>query len=67
MERNRPHEDYRPYPHQIALSASALVMTMYAAYLGGSLVYKHSVGVQRMGSGADEKKEKLTALVNKTQ
>jgi len=67
MERNRPHEDYRPYPHQIALSAGALVMTLYAAFLGGSLVYSHSVGVQRMGAGAEEKKKEETDLVNKAQ
>jgi len=67
MERNRPHENYRPYPHQIALSAGALMMTFYAAYLGGSLVYEHSVGVQRMGAGAEEKKSKVADLVNKVQ
>jgi len=58
MERHRPHEDYRPYGHQIVLSGGALVMAMYAAYLGGGLVYTHGVGVQRMGAGAEEKKEK---------
>lgn len=67
MERHRPHEDYRPYPHQIPLSAGAILATSYAAYLGGSLVYKHAVGVQRMGDGAAEKKEKVTELLNKTQ
>jgi len=67
MERHRPHEDYQPYPHQIVLSAGALIMTLYAAFLGGSLVYKHSVGVQRMGSGAEEKEAKLAGLVQKTQ
>jgi hypothetical protein len=33
-------------------------MTLYAAYLGGGLIYTHGVGVQRMGAGAEEKKEK---------
>jgi uncharacterized membrane protein len=67
MERHRPQEDYRPFPHQIALSAGAIVMTFYAAYLGGSLVYRHSVGVQRMGSGAEERKDKVAELISKTQ
>jgi len=58
MERHRPYEDYRPYGHQIILSGGALVMTLYAAYLGGGLIYTHGVGVQRMGAGAEEKKEK---------
>jgi uncharacterized membrane protein len=58
MERNRPYEDYRPYGHQILLSGASLAMTLYAAYLGGGLVYKHGVGVQRMGDGLEEKKEK---------
>jgi len=57
MERDRPHEDYRPYRHQLVLSAGALVMTLYAAYLGGSLIYTHGVGVQRMGTGEEEKKK----------
>jgi len=58
MERNRPNEAYRPYGHQIFLSCGALVMVMYAAYLGGGLVYTQKVGVQRMGTGFQEKQEK---------
>lgn len=67
MERNRPHEDYRPYNHQILLSAGGLGMTLFAAFLGGSLVYKHGVGVQRMGEGAKEKQKEVTELVHKKE
>lgn len=67
MERNRPHEDYRPYGHQILLSAVAMGLTMFAAYLGGSLVYKHGVGVQRMGDGLEEKKKAEKKVVEKSK
>jgi hypothetical protein len=32
---------------------------LYAAFLGGGLVYTHGTGVQRMGKGRDEKTTKL--------
>jgi len=59
MERHRPFEDYRPYGHQILLSGAALGLTMYAAYLGGALVYEHGVGVQRMGHGKEIKEKEI--------
>ena len=52
VERNV--EDYRPSGHQIILSAGALALQLYAAYLGGELVYRYGVGVQCMGKGAEE-------------
>lgn len=56
MERNVP--DYRPAGHQIAMSAVFMGVQMYAAYLGGGLIYTHGVGVQRQGEGAKEKQKK---------
>lgn len=67
MERNRAHEDYRPYGHQIVLSAGAIGLTLFAAYLGGGLVYKHGVGVQRMGDGLEEKKKEQKELLEKSE
>lgn len=64
-EHDRPHEDYRPYGHQVMLSAGAFVMLLYSGYLGGTLVYKHGVGVQRQGEGAEEKKESQVEVVEK--
>lgn len=55
MERNRGPDDYRLQGHQILLSAGGLALTLYAAYLGGGLVYEHGVGVQRQGRGKAEK------------
>ncbi|KAL3427008.1 hypothetical protein PVAG01_00517 [Phlyctema vagabunda] len=57
MERNA--YDFRPQGHQIVLSAVALGLSFYAAYLGGDLVYKQSVGVQRMGEGAALKAKEI--------
>jgi len=37
------------------VSAVMLVGVMYAAFLGGGLVYEHGVAVQRMGKGKQEK------------
>jgi len=54
-ERNVP--DYTPAGHQIAMSAVLMAIQMYAAFLGGDLIYKHGVGVQRMGEGAKKKEE----------
>lgn len=59
MERHRPLEDYRPYGHQILFSGVALGLTLYAAYLGGGLVYEHGVGVQRMGHGKELKEKDI--------
>jgi len=39
------------------MSAVFLGIQMYAAYLGGGLIYTHGVGVQRQGKGAEEKKQ----------
>lgn len=55
MERNV--EDFKPAGHQVLMSMSALLIAFYAAYLEGGLVYSRGVGVQRMGTGAEEKKE----------
>ena len=52
-------EDFRPARHQIVMSGVMLLLTFYAAYLGGGLVYEQGVGVQRMGKGADIKKETI--------
>jgi len=59
IQRNRSPEDYAPHNHQVVLSGGALGLLFFSAYLGGSLVYKHGVGVQRMGDGANVKKEEL--------
>jgi len=40
-------------------STIMLAGVMYSAFLGGSLIYAHGVGVQRMGKGKEEK-EKAT-------
>jgi len=41
------------------VSATILMGVIYSAYLGGTLIYSHGVGVQRQGKGAQEK-EKAT-------
>lgn len=38
---------------------SIIIGTGFSAYLGGSLVYEHGVGVQRQGDGAEHKKDEL--------
>jgi uncharacterized membrane protein len=38
-----------------SISAVLLFSTLYSAYLGGSLIYKHGVGVKRMGEGLKKK------------
>jgi len=55
LERNV--RDYRPAGHQVAMSAVLTAVQMYAAYLGGDMIYTHGVGVQRMGKGAEKKQE----------
>lgn len=67
MERNRGFEDYRPRGHQILLSAGGLALTLYAAYLGGGLVYENGVGVQRMGKAKAEKDKAEQKKVAKQQ
>ena len=42
----------------VLVSVSLLLGGIYAAYLGGSLVYSHGVGVQRMGDGLKERHAK---------
>lgn len=63
MERNV--EDYKPAGHQIVLSAGMLLLAFYAAYLGGGLVYTRGVGVQRMGTGAEEKQKEMDEYAEK--
>lgn len=48
---------YEVQTGNILTSALMLGGVMYSAFLGGSLVYAHGVGVQRMGKGAEEKKK----------
>jgi len=54
QERNVP--EFRPAGHQVVLSAVLMAVQMYAAYLGGDLIYAHGVSVQRMGEAAKKKK-----------
>ena len=44
-----------------------LGVAIYAAYLGGGLVYVRGVGVQRMGKGAVLKKKELAEVAAKKQ
>jgi uncharacterized membrane protein len=57
--------DFKPAGHQIILSAGALFLAFYAAYLGGGLVYTRGVGVQRMGTGAEIKKRQMEEFAGK--
>ncbi|GAA5893269.1 hypothetical protein JCM8208_004393 [Rhodotorula glutinis] len=43
-----------PYTNAL-LSAAAIPVFIYSAYLGGSLVYQYGVGVQRQGEAAEVK------------
>ncbi|GAA5986860.1 hypothetical protein JCM10908_000926 [Rhodotorula pacifica] len=43
-------------PFNATLSALAIPIFLYSAYLGGSLVYKYGVGVMRQGEAAEIKK-----------
>ena len=65
MDRNA--EDFKPAGHQTVLSAGALFMAFYAAYLGGGLVYTRGVGVQRMGTGAEIKKREMEKFAAKKE
>jgi uncharacterized membrane protein len=47
--------DFRPAGYQVVMSAILMVVQVYAAYLGGDLIYAHGVGVQRMGEAAKKK------------
>jgi uncharacterized membrane protein len=38
------------------MSAILMAVQMYAAYLGGELIYAHGVGVQRMGEAAKKQR-----------
>ncbi|KAE8441597.1 hypothetical protein EG329_004646 [Mollisiaceae sp. DMI_Dod_QoI] len=55
QQRNAP--DFRPAGYQVLVNAVLTAIQMYAAYLGGDLVYTHGVGVQRMGEGAKKKQQ----------
>lgn len=59
--------DFKPAGHQIVMSAGALGLAFYAAYLGGGLVYTRGVGVQRMGTGAELKKKELDEVAAKKE
>ena len=54
----RSREGVLSHSSNVAVSASLLVGGLYAAYLGGSLIYSHGVGVQRMGAGLSERHAK---------
>jgi uncharacterized membrane protein len=49
-------------PSRINAVISGLILSgvVFSAYLGGTLVYKHGVGVQRMGEGKDIKEEGIS-------
>jgi uncharacterized membrane protein len=49
--------DCQPAVYQVVMSAILMAIQMYAAYLGGDLIYAHGVGVQRMGEAAKEKQQ----------
>jgi len=55
LERNVP--DFRPGGGQVIMSAVLMAVQIYAAYLGGDLIYTHGVGVQRQGEGAKKKQQ----------
>jgi len=65
MERNV--EDFKPAGHQVLMSMGALLVAFYAAYLGGGLVYARGVGVQRMGTGAEEKQKEMDDYASKNK
>jgi len=57
-------EGYKIEPANVFVSVMLLGGILYSAYLGGSLVYTHGVGVQRMGKGG-EIKEQMTKETKK--
>lgn len=63
--------DHMPTGFSLLLSALTLPGLFYSAYLGGSLVYEHGVGVMRQGSGKQIKqrgeKEELKHVQGQTQ
>jgi len=63
----RKAEDFKPAGHQIVISGAALLTALYAAYLGGGLVYSKGVGVQRMGTGAELKRAEIEETVAKKE
>jgi uncharacterized membrane protein len=65
--KERNAEDFKPSGHQVLFSGALLLVAFYAAYLGGGLVYEHGVGVQRMGSGAEEKQKAMDEYAAKKQ
>jgi uncharacterized membrane protein len=57
-------EGFFPQPWNVAMSVAILGLVVYSAYLGGSLVYKFGMGVQRQGAAkhvGDKEKEKMVA------
>ena len=67
--RNRP--GLEPSGLNVLLSAAMLPALMFSAYLGGSMVYKYGVGVQRMGEGAkvkeDMQRDEIKRMEGQTQ
>jgi uncharacterized membrane protein len=53
-------EGYLPSAMNVLISSLMLGGVMYSAYLGGSLVYKHGVGVQRQGEGKEIKEKTMS-------
>jgi uncharacterized membrane protein len=53
-------EGYLPSATNVLISSVMLGGVMYSAYLGGSLVYKHGVGVQRQGEGKEIKEKTMS-------
>ncbi|KAF2690336.1 hypothetical protein K458DRAFT_459498 [Lentithecium fluviatile CBS 122367] len=51
----RNENGFTPSTTNVALSAAVLPISMFAAYLGGSLIFKHGIGV---GRGSDSKVKK---------
>ncbi|KAI8823456.1 uncharacterized protein EV422DRAFT_521104 [Fimicolochytrium jonesii] len=47
--------DFQPYRFNVLLSGVGLAGIIASLYLGGHLVYKHGVGVRRMGISPDDK------------
>jgi len=58
----RGREGYAVETQNGLVSLVLLGAVMYSAMLGGSLVYAHAVGVQRMGKGKQEKEQETKAV-----
>lgn len=58
---------FAPGRASVILSALTIPGVAWSAALGGELVYKEGVGVQRMGGGLDQKKEGIRENVEKAR